>query len=375
MKDLNSLSYYAQVVIGNELWISNARFNGLYKINIESGESVFIGKFPQYRLQYEELHLFAKKYGDKIYFFPKCAQGIDVYDLNTGSFTYVECKAGSINNYVTAIDAYCIDEDKVLIVPCYSGMPLQELSIKKETIVRRIELKKSNECVRNETNTMSLYACKIQDEIFYPIHGTNQIGSYNLRKEKEKIYSIGRLKSILGDIIFDGSDMWINADQGIYQWNPYSGNLNLVCDCSSEREGWIEQFILYGQSIICIPRWLNNIKIIDRQSLRYKEIHIDKFVLSKNREMPWRDVRESIVWRDHLLIAPIKYKETICIDLSSYEITHKRWKSLKDMSIQEEFFIHENEREDLRDYIKVIGSNKKDFRKTDNIGYSVLQKI
>ena len=94
MNNLNSLSYYAQVVIGEELWISNSRFNGLYKVNLESGKSVYIGKFPQYRLDNSELHFFAKKYGEKIYFFPKCASGIDIYDLETGKFLRKVRKVG-----------------------------------------------------------------------------------------------------------------------------------------------------------------------------------------------------------------------------------------------------------------------------------------
>ena len=141
----------------------------------------------------------------------------------------------------------------------------------------------------------------MQDEIFYPIHGTNRIGSYNFKKKTEKIYLLKGLKKILGDIVYDGSDLWINADQGIYQWKPYNNSLKLICDCSSEREGWIEQFILYKQELIGIPRWLNKIKIIDRSDFSLKEMYIDKFFLSKNQDMSWRDVRESFVWRDKLV--------------------------------------------------------------------------
>ena len=377
MNNLNSLSYYAQVVIGEELWISNSRFNGLYKVNLESGKSVYIGKFPQYRLDNSELHFFAKKYGEKIYFFPKCASGIDIYDLETGDFSHVECQTGSINNYVTAIDAFRLDEDNILIIPCYSGMTLQEFSIKKKAITKKIELIKSNQYVRNEANTMSLYACKMMNEVFYPLHETNMIGSYNLKKGNEKIYLISGVKSILGDIVFDGRNIWINADRGIYQWNPHSGDLNFVCDCSAEKEGWIEQFILYDQYIICVPRWLKNIKIIDRYNFEQKEIHIDKNKLNKNKDMPWRDIRESFVWRDKLIISPIKYEETIWIDLNSYEITYKKWEPLKVMSIQEDFLIHEIAENDLEDYIRIIDENEKNIRRKDThyVGYNILQKI
>ena len=377
MNNLNSLSYYAQVVIGEELWISNSRFNGLYKVNLESGKSVYIGKFPQYRLDNSELHFFAKKYGEKIYFFPKCASGIDIYDLETGDFSHVECQTGSINNYVTAIDAFRLDEDNILIIPCYSGMTLQEFSIKKKAITKKIELIKSNQYVRNEANTMSLYACKMMNEVFYPLHETNMIGSYNLKKGNEKIYLISGVKSILGDIVFDGRNIWINADRGIYQWNPHSGDLNFVCDCSAEKEGWIEQFILYDQYIICVPRWLKNIKIIDRYNFEQKEINIDKNKLNKNKDMPWRDIRESFVWRDKLIISPIKYEETIWIDLNSYEITYKKWEPLKVMSIQEDFLIHEIAENDLEDYIRIIDENEKNIRRKDThyVGYNILQKI
>lgn len=373
---LNCLSFYAQVVLDKELWISSSRFNGLFRINIESNEITFIGRFPQHNVGDAELHLFAKKYGDKIYFFPKCSKSIDIYDLKTGKFTSVVCSANRLNRYVTAIDAFLLDKDTLLIVPCYSGMPLQEFSIRKEEIIRSTELKETNQYVKNEANTMSLYACKVQDEIFYPIHGTNRIGSYNFKKKTEKIYLLKGLKKILGDIVYDGSDLWINADQGIYQWKPYNNSLKLICDCSSEKEGWIEQFILYKQELIGIPRWLNKIKIIDRSDFSLKEVYIDKFFLSKNQDMSWRDVRESFVWRDKLVISPIKYKEAIYIDLNNYKIECKKYES-PEISFLENFFSYEKKEEDLREYFIMVNESIGDISEKNDrhVGHNILQEI
>lgn len=351
---MNNLSYYAQVVVGNELWVSNIRFNGLFKIDLESGGVVFIGKFPRYDMGNEELHLFAKKYRDKIYFFPKQSKGIDIYDLKKGTFTYVECETDRDNGYATAINAFCFDENNVFVVPCYLNTPLQEFSLKKELIIRSIELQKSSKYVKNETNTRMLYACKARNEIFYPIKGTNKVGSYHSKEKKEKVYSIKGVKKILGDIVFDGKDFWINADQGIYQWNPYEGDLKFVCDCSSEKEGWIEQFIIYERVIICIPRWLNHIKIIDRQNFDQQEIQIDKSELNVNIDMSWRDVRESIIWWDTLIISPVKYKETIFVNLNNYRVVYKKWKFLGTSYINEGFFAHERIKEDLQDFITAL---------------------
>ena len=122
---------------------------------------------------------------------------------------------------------------------------------------------------------------------------------------------------------------------------------------------------------------MKNIKIIDRYNFEQKEIHIDKNKLNKNKDMPWRDIRESFVWRDKLIISPIKYEETIWIDLNSYEITYKKWEPLKVMSIQEDFLIHEIAENDLEDYIRIIDENEKNIRRKDThyVGYNILQKI
>lgn len=374
---MNCLSFYAQVVFNNELWISSSRFNGLFRISLESDEITFIGRFPLHHSKDAELHLFAKKYGDKIYFFPKKSKSIDIYDVKTGVFTYVVCSANRLNGYVTAIDAFPSDKDTLLIVPCYAGMPLQEFSIRKEAIIGNIELKKANQNVKNETNTMALYACKVHDDIFYPLQGTNRIGSYNFKKKTEKIYSLKGLKKILGDIVYDGSNLWINADQGIYQWNPYTDNLKLICDCSSETEGWIEQFILYNQKIICIPRWLSKIRIIDRLSYSLEEVDIDKSLLCRNRDMPWRDVRESFVWRNNLVISPIKYKEAIYMDLDNYKMDHKKYESPEILLIEENFFVYEKKKVDLREYFRMINERIGDISKKNNgyAGSRILQEI
>lgn len=376
---MDSLLYYAQVLIGDELWVSNIRFNGLYRIEISSGNAVFVGRFPHHNWDYEELHMFAKRYGDKIYFFPKKSEGIDIYDLKKGIFTYVQCEADRDNGYATVIDSFYSNEDKgsIIVVSCYQKTPLQELSLKKEEFVRKIELKKSNICVKNESNTRALYACKMQDEIFFPIHGTNKVGSYRLSTKKEEVYSIERLKRIQGDIVFDGRDLWINADRGIYQWNPYEKKLKFVCDCSSEKEGWIEQFLLYDQVMICIPRWLNHIKIIDRQNFGQREVIIDRSVLSKKNDIPWRDVRESIIWKNTLIICPVKYKETVCVNLENYEVSYKKWGFLETLPTKDVFFTHEKREEDLQVYIRMIGNNEKSYykRERNNIGHSILQYI
>lgn len=373
---LNRLSFYAQVVIENELWISNSLFNGLFRLDLESGRIRFAGSFPQHNPEDGELHLFAKKYGEKLYFFPKCSKSIDIYDLKTGEFTYVECRANTRNGYVTAIDAFPVDEERIIIIPCYSQMPLQEISLKREAVIRRTDLIKSSRCVQNETGTMSLYACKMGKEIFYPIHGTNKVGSYHLEEKKEKIYSIKGLERILGDIISDGNDLWINADQGIYQWNPYADKLKFICDCLSVKEGWMEQFILYRKKVICIPRWLGSIKIIDRETFGYSEVHIDRPLLNTGREMPWRDVRESFVWRNNLVICPVKYREAIWINLDSYHITYRRWMPLMAMRIKGSYFIHETAEEDLRNYIVIVDKNERTSGKIERnrIGRSILQK-
>lgn len=374
---MKSLSCYAQAVVGDEVWISNNRFNGLFRVNLKSGTAAFAGRFPEHKLEDEELHLFAKIFKDKIFFFPKRSENIDIYNLKTGKFSYVPCRTNNINGYASVIDAFRFDEDRVVIIPCYPGMPLQELSIEKEAIVKSIELKRSNQHVNSKTNVMTLYACRMKDEIFYPIHGTNKVGSYHLKEETEKIYSIDGLKSILGDIVFDGEVLWLNADQGIYRWDPYKNSLNLVHDYLSEKEGWIEKFVLYNQDIIGIPRWLKNIKIIDRHNFKQREVKIDRFALNKNMDMPWRDVRECFVWQENLIIAPVKYKESIYINLNNYKIEYKNWEILEGLPIKAGVIVHERAKEDLRDFILTTEKNNRICHNLSGkcTGYSIWQKI
>lgn len=354
---MKNIACFASIHSNNDLWISHLRFNGLYKADLCSNNVEKIADFPNIDVGADGLHYCGKKYGDKLYFFPQKSRGIDIYDLSTGEFSQVEIPLGDNKYGRTIIDVYEYDDTAVLL-PRFKGMPIIIFSMNKGEIIDTLQLLEANKYGSEDTNDLILYSCKVDDKIYYPIRNKNCIGSYDIKKREEKIYILDGINKMMGDIEYDGSYFWMNSDDGIYRWKLECNSLERICDCRDIRQSWIEHFILYENKMICIPRWLGDIKIINIKTLEKEIIPIKVSELHGNIDTPWRDIKDCFVWGQRLVILPVRYGETIFVDLDTHKISYTRHISKESMDLLGKISIQEENSEDFGEYIGGILYNK-----------------
>lgn len=318
-----NVSWYASVLNEDNLWISSFRYNGLYKINLQKGDIHFVRMFQGYRGESNELHLFAKKFSDKIYFFPQHASAIDIYDCKLDCLSKIDCAAYAKNGFATMVGAY-VKDNQIYVIPRNYGMPLLIISSQDDVIVRKVDLKRANKFISKQ-NFLTFYTCQMDDQIFFPIYDTNHIGIFNMDLMIEQIVTLPKINRIKGCIAAKGHRLWLNADSGVFCFDIDNNELLNVCNCEDVKEGWIEKIVFVDDLVICIPRWLGNIYVINSKTFENHSMKIDQNRLHVLYEFPYRDIMDCFVWKGKICISPMRYKEMIVIDLFKEEIEYKSY--------------------------------------------------
>lgn len=372
---MKKIACFAYVNDGDYLWISHFKFNGLFKIDLKSDEVSFMGRFSSCGEEKSQLHHCARKHGSKLYFFPQNGDYVDIYDIETEKFFDVKIPIMYKQYQKTIINTFMYD-DMHIMIPRFVDIPVMIFPSEAPQKIEKIDLTESRKCIRNGSMDLTLYACIVDDTIYFPIKDTNCIGSFNVREKKENVIILEGLDKIVGDIEYDGENIWISANDGIYKWFPQDNSLVKVCDVASNREQWIEKIIVYKNNIICVPRWLNKIIIIDKESLQHESISIDTDKLNQNVATPWRDVRGVFVWNEKIVILPVRYSETIFIDLNSFHIDYKTYVSNQCMYSLNRVTVMEQNGDNFSEFLEFIDSlNFKDKIMLNKIGKTIYEEI
>lgn len=89
------LQFACGVIYENELWVAAEDHNGLYRIDLETGQATFVTYFEKEKWYGQELYREAILCDDVIYFVPYAAEYMAVYYLQTGVINYVQFDYGN----------------------------------------------------------------------------------------------------------------------------------------------------------------------------------------------------------------------------------------------------------------------------------------
>lgn len=124
------INYSTGVIVDGYAYCSCEKYNGLYKLDVRTGKTEFIGFFPGESINKESLYRDSFIWGEKIFFVPENAKQIAYYDMQKKDIEQYRIKAT-----INASNAFLVS-DTVWLIPMNS----------KDDIVL-IDLKK-NECIK-----------------------------------------------------------------------------------------------------------------------------------------------------------------------------------------------------------------------------------
>lgn len=263
---LRCLSFYDAVWVGNTMWVSNNRYNGLYSYNIDTGKSVFHGHFPGEPLDAVGMHMRVTKYGSKLFFFPALSPNISVYDMDSHQFDFfpiIEDKTG-----FARLANIIVDNEKVYIFPQFLSQPIvvfdmEEQSLEKEYRLAS-EMKKIGLYFNSQMFADVVMAC---GKVWLPICEQGILIEYDyMSGHISNLHKIEGKK--LKKIAYDGFDFWISDSSiaGVICWNPQKGIIEEFSDIIEFNEKNIAKAanVFIVQNYVWVLPWQGDIIRIDR---------------------------------------------------------------------------------------------------------------
>lgn len=190
IKQKMRLSFEAIVSIDENSAIASAmEFNGLFEVNLDSGECSFLRLFPDEKYNKQRMFAKALKFQNKVIFIPASADKLAVYDLVGKEIFYInvisEDSVGknSFNKNYKFTEGI-IKEDILYLIPStYFAIVWVDL---KTWNVSEMKI---------ETDEKFMFRkgmCEVENSIFIPSTINNIVLEFNYQTLKAQIYNVGK---------------------------------------------------------------------------------------------------------------------------------------------------------------------------------------
>lgn len=368
-----NIGFYDAYKINNELYFSSCSFNGLFKLNLLSGEVIQLGTFKDELLVEPYLHGSTIGYDGRIYFIPFNAKGISMYDIESDRFLFqqmAKCRYGVPMEY----------QENIIIVP--SNLKDNILSLnkeKKEFEVNRVLSDKVHQLVKDiGVATCDLNGSLIlENQLYIGVFGENIILKINLINYKtERIFVNG---ISIGNMIIFNNSIWIVSDLGKTVW------------CISKRGEIASEYKVGKEEPIrnfqCFCEFNNELYLLgceEDNMLKYIngkwESIISKFPPEFQRITDWSFFCRTRIYDNKLYLFPcsgngiiiLNSDDTIqFIEVKCQDIDHEKIKQLKrddvGLLIKEGIIVEGTARIKLEDYISFLTERGENNEKGNSI--------
>lgn len=121
-------------------FFSNRFYNGLFKVEIRTGKTVFLGCFEHERISKRNIHkeIFLKD--EKIYFCPRRGRFLHIFDLKNHSIQAVELRSEQEKPFL--IEEVVIGENDIFFVPDQNNGSVRKWNMETRLLVKIDEKKK-----------------------------------------------------------------------------------------------------------------------------------------------------------------------------------------------------------------------------------------
>lgn len=223
------INFFDGYINDKALWFSNNNFNGLMKMNIESGKTELIDTFPENDIMGDKFHINVIKAGDCLYFIPYKSKYINIWSLNESKWEEsikLQCKDNTV-----IVRAVNINEEEIWIFPSDLSTPVMIFNIKNKTIDYADEItddiKEMNKEAKASLGASSV--CLNGDDLIISFFKKSYLFVIDYKKRKIKSsYNLENNISIKGIKHFHNYTYWVwCADSSdIYLWNMKNSGLS-----------------------------------------------------------------------------------------------------------------------------------------------------
>ena len=352
---IKNINLSCGVKLGDYIYASALHFNGLFKVNVKSGEMEYLGSFLDEKFHIESAHSKAFLIDDDIYYIPSNANNIGVYRLNSNSFDVIhfDKKCGYIGEVVHNI---------LYLLPYQARGDVLKLNRDNNSLEKVISIDDIKPLLDENyiDGYIFLRTAVLDGKIFVPQYRTNRVIIIDTKNDNQlSVISLENHASVFG--AFSGQDcLWLlGIDGTVYKWCVEN---NELYQCSYQQEDGVEKeklinwIVDIGEYAYAFPGWGTEIYEIKNQQLKpifnygiYKKIH---------------KVFNPIVDNNELWILPYSFEKLLHIEKNVCDVISVQ--SLDDESeiynkiLKEEFDsvqgapIFENLRMSLEDFVQIV---------------------
>ncbi len=201
------IQFNAGVNIGNYIFFSAKNFNGLFKLDKDSGIVQFVSAFPDDYSWTEYMHQCAIEDNGYIFFFPYCAKSITKYAYETNKLTSIALYEGSTDFAISNVIKY---RDKYILIPRKLHHPLALFdSITGEVEYEEIKI----EGIYSDELYCDNYSSIIHEDVLYiPIYNDDRLFTFNLLNGEKSIIQV--IDSRNSAIAYYDDFFWIVSADG-----------------------------------------------------------------------------------------------------------------------------------------------------------------
>lgn len=271
--DLHNIGFNTGQAYGDYLYCSSTKFNGLFKVNMYTGEAFFLDHFPGEKNSQVALYRDSHIYKSQIVFIPQNATGIAVYNIDTDEFYRFELERKMVCQS-------CLVDSMIWIFPAFGYEEIWLFNVETHELKRISGVKRWKDVV-------------IQKVIYYKNmfwaanYNTNTIFKINAESMEIDEVMIDCPPIYAVSCTYNGLWLITKSNDAIYFWNPETNELSKkrVEGIEGEKQMYID-VIETRNKMLAIPLEMAPILSLDKDDMTFK-VHCDYpkdfKVLSKGR--------------------------------------------------------------------------------------------
>ncbi len=286
------LSYCDMFREGNELWVSNITYSGIFKINALDYESEFVVRFDN-EVRIRELHWQVLSYHEWIIFLPEAGRNIAFFNRNTYGLKYVAALNWVTERDKARIAGAVIYHDELWIFPRCSSWNVVIINLKDKKVRYRDYYGKGLPYTRQLVVKQPYFrmAAIRQDEIWLPIANTEKIVRYSLVDEGIKIFSLQKSDCKINSIDAADGRFWLTfSDRAeIMEWNPATGmevDYQINVEWDRNRNPFSGIIPLSGSQCIILPAGVDRIILMKEAEVKQLDYPDGFYRVDSDRESP-----------------------------------------------------------------------------------------
>lgn len=354
---------FEAIAINNNCGVaSNYDRNGLFRVNIDSGECSFISLFEREHINGKRLHCSAEWIGDKIYFIPGAAKTISIYDIKKNTIETIHIPLPKKKQYLFYKPQYkfvgAVKNKKFLwLVPStYPGV------IRLNIINNDIKL--FDDWVPEDGYMFRRGIHVENDRFIIPSGNNNYILVFDMSKESGQMLEMGKSNNGMMSMCKVGENYWFAPRKkgSIISWNPTLNVVNEYKDYPYSFESGeivFSNVFGYNESIFFSPARANNGVVIKDGKMEIdKHIHwkshsnsMVEFLFESSLNRYYREIYSNGHSR-YFKISKIDNGE------SQFEFYYKATvdmdKKMLNKAISDKELLEENEIFNLQNYLRVL---------------------